>query len=46
MHAIKCWSWAKSSDSVNEDFGRRLKMVSTEEIVIGKPRVHWYFSVI
>ena len=31
-------SWAKFGDAVNEDVGSRLTMVSTEEIILERPR--------
>ena len=37
-HAIELRSWAKFGDAVHEDVGSRLTMVSTEEILLERPR--------
>ncbi|KAG6607041.1 Eukaryotic translation initiation factor 3 subunit G [Cucurbita argyrosperma subsp. argyrosperma] len=37
-HAIERRSWAKFGDAVHEDVGSRLTMVSTEEILLERPR--------
>ncbi|KGN63960.1 eukaryotic translation initiation factor 3 subunit G [Cucumis sativus] len=37
-HAVERRSWAKFGDAVHEDVGSRLTMVSTEEILLERPR--------
>ena len=44
--AVERRSWAKFGDAVHEDVGSRLTMVSTEEILIERPRAPGtFFSV-
>ncbi|KAI4384498.1 hypothetical protein MLD38_002646 [Melastoma candidum] len=38
--AVERRSWPKFGDAVHEDVGSRLTMVSTEEIVLERPRAH------
>lgn len=44
-HAIERRSWAKFGDAVHEDVGSRLTMVSTEEILLERPRAPGLFSI-
>lgn len=43
-HAVERRSWAKFGDAVHEDVGSRLTMVSTEEILLERPRAPGLFS--
>lgn len=41
--ALERRSWAKFGDAANEDVGSRLTMVSTEEIILERPRAPGLF---
>ncbi|KAJ6392548.1 hypothetical protein OIU84_026845, partial [Salix udensis] len=38
--AVERRNWSKFGDAINEDVGSRLTMVSTEEILLERPRAH------